>query len=418
THHARRALQRTLEHFRASGDRRGQSRVLLLLSRVARVLAEPATELVEEARKVVEDLGDTPELARALITLGNDLAPAGRITQLREIAEPALAMAERLNDKHLIAGALSLKAAALVDDDPAEAVRLALRSRDLALEAGVVMRAVMSYFTVVFAMERADASPAQVVRMIDDGLAYARRHGVENNALIPAAAYYHLNRGDWDSALAAAQQITKSEYLDNALEIRGRIAEGRDGPAAASALYAEQADAWRRLAGAASIPAHQAAAYAALLRADDAAARAALAELRPSSADQVLFVTDTRLLISTALLAEREDLERYEVASRGREAKLWIPYALAWSAARAFADGDAAACGRILSSVAELLRVYWPYGLDTAYAEVTLAFARATLRSGGTLGPEWDSALAGARAFAERAKAAWWLAELDTLRAR
>lgn len=367
---------------------------------------------------MVEDLGDTPELARALITQGNDLAPAGYVSRLREVSERALAITERLGDPPLIAGALALKATAVMDDDPAEGLRLARRSRDLALEAGVAMRALLSYWIAVIAMERADASPPEVVGMIDEGMAYARRHGVENHPLIPAAAYYHLNRGDWDAALPAALEITRTEYLDNALEIRARIAEGREGPAAASALYAEQAAAWHRLAGAASLPAHQAAAYAALLRADEAAAHAALAEIGRSAADQVLLVSDTRLAICAALLGEREDLERYEAATRGRDAKLWMPYARAWSAARALADGDGAACGRILSSVAEVTRVYWPFGLDTAQVEVVLAFAQATLRAGGALGPEWDGAIVAARAFAERAKATWWLGELDALRPR
>ena len=415
---ARRAASAALERYRAAGDPSGAARALTLLALVAGLLAEPTQHYRDEARRALEGLGDTPELARLLIGTANHYAGKGELGPLREAARAARAIAERLDDRALISGALVAEAAALSSDDPAAALGVLKRARELALASGVAPRAGHAYFATVITLTFANADPSEVLAMIDEGLTYARSHGVEATALVPTAAYYELNRGEWDAAADAAARITSPDYRDNALEIRARIAEGRSGHEAAATLFAEQAEAWRRLAdSSASIPAQQASAYAALLRGDEATTRAMLAELRRSAPDQVSRVTDTRLIICAALLGEREDLTRYATEVRIADARWMVPWQRAWTAAEAFVTGDAAGCGAILADLLGAREQWVPFGLDTAYVELVIAFARAFRDRGVALGPEWDGALAGARAFAERAKAAWWLRELDALRA-
>ena len=412
--HARRAANGALERCRTTGDRLGMARALTFLARIAGLLAEPTQEYRDEARRVLEDLGDTPELARILIATGNNHVGAGRMGAAREAARAALGIAERLDDPALIAGALAIEGALVSEEDPRAALAVLERARGLALAAGVVPVTVQAYFVSTIALVFADASPAEVLAMIHEGLEHARKHGMEASSLVPAEAYYELNRGEWDAAEAAAARITQEDYRDNALEIRARIAEGRVGRERAAALFAEQAEAWRTLAGsAASIPALQTTAYAALLRGDEAAARAALADLRRADADQVFRVTDARLIVCTALLGERDDMARYAAASRDRDARWARPWQTAWTAAEQFVSGDAARCGATLSALVTDRGQWIPFGLDTAFVDVVVAYARALRARGVTLGPEWDAALSGARVFAERAKATAWLRELE-----
>lgn len=416
--HARRAASGALERYRAAGDPLGTARSLTLLSRIAGLLAEPAQHYRDEARRALEGLGDTPELTRILVATANHYAAKGQLGPLREAARAARAMAERLDDRALISGALAAEATAISNDDPLAALVVLKRARELALASGVVSRVVEAYFVSVIALTFAKADRSEVLAMIEEGLTYARSHGMEASALVPAEAYYGLNRGEWDAAADAAARITSEDYRDNALEIHARIAEGRAGPEAAAALFAEQAEAWRALAdSSASIPAQQATAYAALLRGDETAARSALAELRRSTADQVLRVTDTRLIICVALLGEREDLARYATEARIADASWTVPWQQAWAAAEAFVAGDAAGCGATLAALPGARERWVPFGLDTAYVEVVIALGRGFRDRGVGLGPEWGGAIAAARAFAERARATWWLRELDALRA-
>lgn len=60
----------------------------------------------------------------------------------------------------------------------------------------------------------------------------------------PNAGVPPLNEAEWDEALAGAERIERdSGWYDNALEIRARIAEGRDGPEAARPLIRRNAGA-------------------------------------------------------------------------------------------------------------------------------------------------------------------------------
>lgn len=56
------------------------------------------------------------------------------------------------------------------------------------------------------------------------------------------------------------------------------------------------------------------------------------------------------------------------------------------------------------------------FGVDTAGVEAVVAVVREASAHGWRIGPEWDEPLQRARAFAEKAKATWWLQELAKAR--
>jgi len=82
-------------------------------------------------------------------------------------------------------------------------------------------------------------------------------------------------------------------------------------------------------------------------------------------------------------------------------------------AARAIVAGDATACARALKELDEFGH---RRGTD-AMAFAVIGFARAAEARGVALTAEWRSVVAAARAFSERARADWFLGELDRIEA-
>src|SRR2546428_6798978 len=184
--------------------------------------------------------------------------------------------------------------------------------RELAMAAGLPESAVRGYSMESWVLLRDGRSNETELAAIDEGLAYALRHGIEQTSLVPTRAYLHLNHAEWDEALASAELIASdSGWYDNALEIRARIAEGRDGPEAARPLYLEHAKAWRMVSDAPNANVPVSTAYAALLGGDRAGAEAALAELRSLGDVAVILAAyeGSRLVLCATLLNQPEWLD-------------------------------------------------------------------------------------------------------------
>jgi tetratricopeptide (TPR) repeat protein len=416
TNRGRRTAELGVSLYRKANDPRGISRMLLLVGFAAALLADPRRgAIAEEARDVVEGMGDTLELAHALVRLGRLYWVRGAVSKLREFADRAFALGERLNDPLTLAEALYLKGLVLQDEKPDEARRLAAQGREIAIRAGFAESAVNGYF--FGSMIPSTGRPREeLIALIEEGLAYAKRHGIEETNLTPMRAYFHLNHGEWDEALASAERINPdSGSYDNALEIRARVAEGRDGPEAAKRLYLEHAERWRAYVGAMTPRVPVSTAYAALLGGDRVGAEAALDELR-SLGDTAVFLAQTeggsRLLLCATLLNQPEWIDMIEAVFRAGAWKAMQASALACRAGRAFLAGNATECGRLMSAACELDPPPAAFGLDTARVECVVAWTRELRRNGKSIGGEWGRALGDARAFAEKAKATWWLGEL------
>lgn len=305
-----------------------------------------------------------------------------------------------------------------MNDQPSAGLEFIVRGRDLAIQSRHTNIALGGYGWTMGAMTYLRRPREEIFAVIDEGLEYARRHGIEETALIPMRAYHHLNHGEWDEALESAQRIERSSWYDNAVEIRARIAEGREGPASAATLYREHARAWRALTGETRPPALISTAYAALLSDERAAGTAALEELGRLDASPVQLINGywSPLLLCATLLDRPEWIDSLEpVLKRGEWAGMRVG-AVACRAGRAFLAGDAAECGHLLSTMARLDAPPSHFGVDTANVELIIGLAREARSRGWTVGLEWDDALLSASTFAEKARATWWLEELAKAR--
>jgi len=412
----RRPAEQALALYRTAGDRRGISRTLLILSTVAGLHADIRAEaMIAEALEAVDELGDTVELARALVRSAVGIGNSGSLADLRDLADRLLALGQRLHDEQAIAQAYVFQGVALLNDDPDAALEHMARGRTHATSTGNTEMAFGMFIWNVAGLTYLRRPQQEIFDAIDEGLRFSREHGVEETPLIPMRAYHHLNHGEWDEALASAKEIDgPSSWYDNVIEIRARIAEGREGPAAAVPLYREHARAWNALAGAIRPPALLSTAYAALLAGERPTASAALDELRrlEPSGIALFEMGGSRLLLCAALLDQPEWLDRVEPVLQRSEWTARRAHVVACAAIRSFLAGDAGICGRELSDMAAMDPPPSNFGLDTGQVDLILGLAREARSRGWMIGPEWHGALASAAAFAEKAKATWWLEEL------
>ncbi|MDQ2950636.1 MAG: AAA family ATPase, partial [Chloroflexota bacterium] len=160
---ARRAAERAVERYRNAGDRRGLSRTLLLQGLFASMLADGrGLELLTAARDVVDDLGDTPELANALIQLGGQRATRGEWIQAGELAVRVLQLAERLEGPRARYGGALLAGIGLVDGSPEEALRLMTQARDVARAGRLIDEALFAWMWMTIAVQRTDRPPSEL----------------------------------------------------------------------------------------------------------------------------------------------------------------------------------------------------------------------------------------------------------------
>lgn len=281
-----------------------------------------------------------------------------------------------------------------------------------AKDAGLAEVVVRAYNNLVIGP---DMDPVARERLLEEGIAYAERHGLEQPMLVAGRAWAAFQRGDWDVALAIADRVPEGSFWHEAADaIRINVALGRQGPAGALSLARRRAEAARghteaqRAVG----PLVQMAFVAAV--ADERAecerwSREALgpARTRPGWARHIIAGPINLAMPVAAYLGEASWVDVLgsalpaDVAGELARALL--------QAARSFFAGDAAACGRDTTAYYEAALQRW--GVPPA----GLIFARELRRSGASLGAEWERPLGLLREHLQRARADWLLAELDKI---
>lgn len=238
-------------------------------------------------------------------------------------------------------------------------------------------------------------------------------------------AWAEYQRGDWDGALAAAALVEEASVIRFGVAwLRAQIVAGREGPQVAMA-YLDAEDArgrpdsangrllWRAAlaAGAASIG-------------DVARARAEIAEVRaiaapfahggsevtprsamggPAADDLIL----AALGVGDALLLDEVEAEVLKHAlTTSTQARI--------SSVRAMLGGDGTGAARELLRVADIAD---RLDLAAGYAVLGTRLAAFELTRRGQLGAVWHPILQRARSFAHRAKASYWLGDIDRLAA-
>ncbi|MBW7883987.1 MAG: hypothetical protein H3C34_15365 [Caldilineaceae bacterium] len=132
-------LDKSLVHFRASGDKQGESDALYYMARIAGEHAgyggpEQASEWLADSETLKRAVGDEMGLAEVLYRYARLYALGGNLGAAERLSQEALARGEQLGNEHLVARALQIYAH-IVDharQDYALATELVVRSQKIA----------------------------------------------------------------------------------------------------------------------------------------------------------------------------------------------------------------------------------------------------------------------------------------------
>ena len=414
--------------YREVGDRRGLSRVLRLEGRglFYEGKADGAEQRTQEAIDVLE--GEVcVELARAVAQLAGLLMARTAMSEAIPIADRAIEMGERLNDPWTLANALITRGSSMRGSAAASFLR---RGLDVALQNGLYETAGRGYNNSVIQLLQSAAPWQERAEVIKAGLEYERRHGHERAIaayLLSSRLVTEFGQGDWDAALATASEMhVGSNAYRWVIRTRADVTSAREGAAAALPIYRELAETLRQ------DPAERLLNHADL-------AQALAAAGRMDEAREQLSALET-LALRFVAGEKAHDTPRSRLAGPGLEPMLAVAVRLdepRWvdlveeelredvalvsgqrlyvAAARAILARDATAAAAALEAAYPL----WARVGFTAYWHgFALKLANVAVERGIELGPEWRAIFERCRAFAEKAGARSWLADLERLQPR
>ncbi len=197
------AQERALARRRALDDRVREGDCLRSLSRLYRFQGR-TREAAQIGRAAVDTLEDLPpgrDLALAYVNLAHLYCVAEDAEEATAWNTKALALAEQVDDPHLISYALTNKG--IVDDpvDGEQAPAQLEQSLQVALAAGAEEEAGRAYLSLVWWPLRRRRYDL-VDRYLDEGLDYCTEHGLDLWRLffVPCRARLELDRGRWTEA--------------------------------------------------------------------------------------------------------------------------------------------------------------------------------------------------------------------------
>jgi len=416
---SRKASEEAAGAYRERGDARGVSRMLRLASRNVWQQGDPtrAAVLARAAIDAVDGLEETPELGRATANLATLRMLARADEDAIALSERAIEIGERFGDAWSIANGLITKGTSLSSSGRGdEGQALVLRGRDLAIERGLSEVALRAYNNLLVR----ERDPIEYERLLEEGIAYGQRHGLEQPMLLAHRAFWAWLRGDWDQALAMSERVPEgSVWHEDARSMVANVSLGRDGPTAAVAFFEQRAEANVRHAEAQrSVPSAVQAAAAHALAGDREAATRWLREIRARAERDVgslrfLAGPVGNLLMGVAAMVDERDWPgRIEAVAPAQGAdQEWLRAVRA--AAEALFQGDTASCARSMENAYEVTA---KQGIGAVPIALIL-FARAARDRGLVLGPQWLAPLRRAREYSERARADWFLAQLAEIEA-
>ena len=415
---SRKVAEEAAALYREQGDVRGASRMLRLASRNVWQQGEPLRPavLAQEAIDILDGLEETVELGRAIANLAVLRMVARADDEAIELSERAQAIGERFGDRWTTANSLITKGTAARNAGrKEEGGSLLEQGLALAKDSGLAEVALRGYNNLLIA---GDMDPAERERLLEEGIAYAERHGLEQPMLATGRAFAAFFRGDWEESLVLAERVPAGSFWhDQTAGLGVMIALGRQGPSVALPIARRRADdALRHTEGQRVVAPLGLMTFATALAEDRAECAIWSRELLgraqgdPGVA-RVLAAGPVFLALGgAAYLGEPAWVELISAAVPPGEAGETARGLL--EATRAFFAGDTATCGRAIATYGDrMLARGW------GVPPVGLIFARELRRSGVPLGPEWERGLAMLREYSERARADWYLAELAKIEA-
>ena len=256
------ASQEAERVFQAAEDPEGQGEALWRESRVTRNLGDAgaAAELARRAVALLEPLGPSRALAGSLAELARlamlDVRTDGAVGHARR----AVAIAKETSALDIEIDALNTLGAALANE---EGIGLLRTSLALALEHGVFLGAQRAYNGLYWTLLRTSDEANTVAQVQEESGAHARRFGIRTDGWFLRESHETFDVGEWDRLLELVEQ-SRNEMIFSAyrspLEAFVRVA--RDGPNASIFAALEEArmrllaaDQWgRAYAGRAGLP--------------------------------------------------------------------------------------------------------------------------------------------------------------------
>lgn len=345
---------------------------------------------------------------------------AGRPKEAIEIADRAIALAERFNDPFALANALISKGGAMIGggESAADAVALIDRGRSVALEAGLVTTAARGWNNQSLFLGFLGWSLERQLAFVREGIAYARSHGQERSMvawLHRGEAELLAQSGDLEGAVRTWDAVRqRSDYLGGVGPLMWLLA--LDGPAAArpAALEVEL-----RQGGDPQqfVPRVGLTALVLMFNGEiDEARRRAQTLLERCDEEGVAAMVGgpwhtliAPVAVATGVYGLLEVIRSWHRAPSPEAGQMRLA---ALAAADALRSGDLATAGRSLARHAEIAETLG-FPFTAAQFVVNTAIVAGMETVAGV--PEWVAPLRSARAFATKAKARWWLGQLPTL---
>jgi hypothetical protein len=285
---------------------------------------------------------------------------------------------------------------------------------DLAKRAGLAVTVLRGVNNAALAMGEIPGNLGNTRKFLRESIDWGRRHGLERDAMtypMSQLAWAEVNSGDFDAAIALGSQMNDRIALASQTWIR--IA--REGPQAAieTALRAVELGA-RAGEAQAVIPTAQLAALVLSFAGDVEGGRSWLRRIRERvTHGQGMDWLDSGWIVILLPAALRCDELDWCVLIESAPVRGLFSFPVArdnWiAAARAMAAGDGA---RVGTGVANAERELRRMDFSAGGAMGTVMFLVEARRRGLPVVDAWREPIEASRAFAEKAKATWWLEEL------
>ena len=198
--------RRAVELRRQVGDSAGAAGASALLSAILVNAWQfgPAIEILEAALVDLQDVGADEVKAELLAMLSRALMRTEANERAVEVADLALALAERLKLDRLIAEALNNKASSLASmARPREGIALMEAAVQIAQAGGFVDAELRAHLNLASVLE--DEDPSRALAEVRASLRLAERAGnleAAASAVLSEAEYNYRNGDEWDGALA------------------------------------------------------------------------------------------------------------------------------------------------------------------------------------------------------------------------
>jgi len=242
-----------LEEHRRRGDRLREGDAHRWLSRLAWFAGDNVAARREALRAVqlLEPLPPGPELAMAYSNLSQLSMLASDRAETIAWGGRAIELAERLDDREILAHALNNVGSVEVRTGNPEGRAKLERSLELALDGGFQEHAARAYTNLaMIGIANYDGEPGRSA--LDAGIDFCREHDLDSwhDYLLGWRARVQLERGDWDAAGATAESVVGKPRLAAPSRItplavlgrlRARRGEGEVWPVLDSALELAQA---------------------------------------------------------------------------------------------------------------------------------------------------------------------------------